>query len=415
MAKGNLFLGTAHGSIGDVTMYRRNGKQVSRVRVRKIGNPRSEAQAKTRALLATLGVAYTYMQGIVDHSFQGKDSKSANMQEFQKLNQGIARTLDGAPLFFNQAYNYNFKGESLLRPNPYAIARGTLPAVQVDAPDEGRLDQGFQFTERVADVLFSTNAAQLTYQQVADLFGVEMGSQLTFCIIADDNFTGVPASDNMPASYGNFHYARIILAPDDMDGSKFFWAINDTTYTVNNANSRNQGSVSFIDGRIVVAGREYPLAAGVIVSNYNGKWLRSNCDMVVAADYVYSNGMAEVFPSYMDAAEQQPGSDLYLNQSEAPKRIEANTHTLVAVKNSQGDPIEPGEGGVYGYNVGNVFFVEVKGVALLPVISGGDGVKIEFEEITPGSADTWNYKFEAIAAGTETITFGSVEVKFEIA
>ena len=48
MAKGNLILGTASRSIGDVTMYRRNGQQVSRARVRNIGNPRTEGQAKQR-------------------------------------------------------------------------------------------------------------------------------------------------------------------------------------------------------------------------------------------------------------------------------------------------------------------------------------------------------------------------------
>lgn len=322
MARFNPWLGTQVGSVGDLVSYRRNGKQVQRVRVRNIANPRTEAQAKNRAVLATMGAAYSYMQGIVDHSFQNKTSKSENMQEFQKLNQGIARSLDNAPAFDAQQYNYNFKGESVLRPNPYAIARGTLPSVQIVAPAEGAFDDGFQFTPAVGNVLFGSDAAQLTYQQVANLFGVELGSQLTFCIISDDTFTGTPAADNMPASYGNFHFARVILAPNDGDGSKLFWTVTGTTYTVNNANSRNKGSVTFEDGVIVVAGKRYPLAAGVIVSNYNGRWLRSNTDMVVAADYVYSNGMAEVFNSYMNAEGEQPASPLYLNQSQAPVNVE---------------------------------------------------------------------------------------------
>lgn len=377
MAKGNLFLGTAHGSVGDATMYRRNGQQISRVRVRKIGNPRSEAQAKTRALLATLGVAYSYMQGIVDHSFQGKDGKSANMQEFQRLNQGIARTLDGAPLFFNQQYNYNFKGESLLRPNPYAISRGTLPAVQIIGPAEGQFESGFKFNSVITSALFGSQSATLTYQNVADLFGVELGSQLTLCIIADDNFAGTPSSDNMPAAYGNFHYARIILAPDDMDGSKLFWNIVGETYTVASPNSRNSGKVEFITtGQFVVNNKVYPLAAGVILSNYNGKWLRSNCDMVVAADYVYSNGMAEVFPSYMDTGAVQPSSDLYLNQSEAPKRNEESAQVLVRdgyLVGSDGKAIQLSIGGdvIYGGVVANV---QISPKANTPSFEVGDVV-----------------------------------------
>lgn len=375
MARFNPFLGTQVGSVGDVVMYRRNGVQVQRARIREVKNPRTEAQAKNRAVLATMGTAYSFMQGIVNHSFQNKSSKSMNMQEFQRLNQGIARSLDNAPAFDAQNYNYNFKGESVLRPNPYAISRGTLPNVQIIAPAEGQFESGFQFTPAIGDVLFGSGAAQLTYQQVADLFGVELGSQLTFCVISDDTFSGTPAANNMPASYGNFHYARVILAPDDMDGSKLFWSVTNTTYTVNNANSRNQGSVTFEDSVIVVAGKRYPLAAGVIVSNYNGRWLRSNTDMVVAADYVYSNGMAEVFNSYMDANDTQPASPLYLNQSEEPRRNENSVQRLVKVSTSIGGAaIEPVEG-VYNISgtVGDIIFISTSAIEAVTVKSEGEG------------------------------------------
>ena len=314
MAKGNLFLGTAHGSVGDATLYRRNGQQVSRVRVRKIGNPRTEGQAKNRAVLSTLGVAYSYMQGIVDHSFQGEESKTKNMQKFMKLNQGIAREIGGAPAFDAQspAYNFVFKGEAVLRPNPYAISRGTLPSVQVTAPGEGHFEDGFRF-ESLLNLL--AGAENTTYNDVCAALGVELGTQLTFCVISDDNFTGTPSEQNMPVSYGNFHYARVILAPDDGDGTKKAFNDDSGTVTFINTNSANKGTVSFDDtAAVTVDGKSYPLAAGVIVSNYNGKWLRSNCDMVVAADYTDSNTMSEVFPSYMNA-EIQPDSDLYLNQS----------------------------------------------------------------------------------------------------
>lgn len=311
MARFNPFLGTQVGSVGDVVMYRRNGVQVQRARIREVKNPRTEAQAKNRAVLATMGAAYSYMQAIVDHSFQNKSGKSLNMQEFQRLNQGIARSLDNAPAFDAQQYNYNFKGESVLRPNPYAISRGTLPRVQVIAPSEGTFDTGFSIPQITEDL----ELADATYNDVCAALGVELGSQITFCIISDDTFTGTPSAQNMPKSYGNFHFARVILAPDDGDGTKKAFTVDGDVVTFNNVNSKNQGSVKFDTGKLVVAGQNYPLAVGVILSNYNGRWLRNNTDMVVAADYVYSNGMAEVFNSYMDATEQQPASPLYLNQS----------------------------------------------------------------------------------------------------
>lgn len=341
MARFNPWLGTQIGSVGDLVSYRRNGKQVQRVRVRNIANPRTEAQAKNRAVLATMGAAYSYMQAIVDHSFQNKSSKSENMQEFQKLNQGIARSLDNAPAFDAQQYNYNFKGESVLRPNPYAISRGTLPAVQIVAPTEGNFSDGFTFGGALA-ALIGDSAADLTYNDVAAMFGVELGSQLTICIVSDDNFTGTPSSNNMPASYGNFHFCRIILSPDDGDGTKKFWVITASQFTVANANAKNQGyfylDASDSSHAIVVAGKRYPLAVGAILSNYNGRWLRSNTDMVVAADYVYSNGMAEVFNSYMNTGEVQPASPLYLNQS-LPVVSESVVTTLVSVLDYEGQPV----------------------------------------------------------------------------
>lgn len=403
MARFNPWLGTQVGSVGDLVSYRRNGKQVQRVRVRNIANPRTEAQAKNRAVLATMGAAYSYMQGIVDHSFQNKNSKSENMQEFQKLNQGIARALDNAPAFDAQNYNYNFKGESVLRPNPYAIARGTLPQVQIIAPVEGAFADGFNFGGGL-ERLYNDNPGDLTYNDVAALFGVELGSQLTICIISDDTFTGTPSSENMPKSYGNFHFCRIILAPDDGDGTKKFWNVTSSELTVANPNSKNQGSFYLAIGtgnndQIVVAGQKYPLAMGAILSNYNGRWLRSNTDMVVAADYVYSNGMAEVFNSYMNADAQQPASDLYLNQSEATKRTDA-AQVLVRsgyLVDPEGKAIKLRDDGGdrYGSVVANVFITPTGSIpgfdvseVVIPITEGENFVYGGVTFVTDG-ADGW--------------------------
>ena len=72
MAKGNPFLGTSSGSVGDVTLYRRNGEQISRVRVRQIANPQTSRQVYTRAILATISKAYSAGHVIFDHSFEGE-------------------------------------------------------------------------------------------------------------------------------------------------------------------------------------------------------------------------------------------------------------------------------------------------------------------------------------------------------
>lgn len=336
MAKGNLILGTAVGKLGDTVLFRQDGIQRSRVRVRKIGNPKTENQAVNRALLNTLSTAYAYMKGIVDHSFQGLLKPVENQRKFATLNQGIARATGSvAAPGTDSGFNFNFKGESLLRPNPYAISRGTMPSVDVyNLAGDGQKLAGFQFNQ----VLSALMDVPTTYKQFCDAIGVEVGTQLTFCIINDDTFTGEPSESNMPKSYGNFHYARIILSDDLGNGDVPMFVSNQGDMSINPAyaNSRNQGTL-FFDRigentvRIVVNGYEYPLAMGVIVSNYSSRmWLRSNTDMVVAEGYQDSNTMSEVLGSYLES-ETTPESDLYLNQGEGTKAAEPTPTSVLGV------------------------------------------------------------------------------------
>lgn len=326
MAKGNLILGTARGKLGDTVMYRKDGQQLSRVRVRKIGNPKTQSQAVNRALLNTLSTAYAYMKGIVDHSFQGLYKPVENQRKFAKLNQGIARETGSVAVpGTDTGYNFNFKGESLLRPNRYAISRGTMPSVEVfNIAADGGLIAGFQLNQSLTALLDTTT----TYKQFCDAIGVAVGTQLTFCIVSDDTFTGTPSEANMPKSYGNFHFARIILSDDTGNGDVQMFASTggDITINPNFANSKNSGALKFkrlgeTSLRIEVENQSYPLAMGVIVSNYSSRmWLRSNTDMVVAAGYEDSNTMSEVYMSYMQA-ETTPISNLYLNQGEGTSAV----------------------------------------------------------------------------------------------
>lgn len=86
MAKGNLFLGMARGSVGDTTFYRMNGQQMSRVRNRQPSNPQTAAQQLQRAVSATVSQAYTAGKAIFDHSFEGKKVPSGSANEFRSVN-----------------------------------------------------------------------------------------------------------------------------------------------------------------------------------------------------------------------------------------------------------------------------------------------------------------------------------------
>lgn len=320
MSKGNLFLGTARGKVGDVVMYRREGKQMSRVRVRTIANPKTSNQARQRALLSTLGTAYSYMKGICDHSTQGKSKASQNAQEFQKRNQSLARTLTGGLAEGNEEYNFNKKGESVLYCNPYAISRGTLPIVELFNPlDQNNKSEGIGLGSNFFAAGFEDGT--ISYQDMCDTLGVEPGSQITVCAIYDDNFDESTYATQSPKAFGNFHYARIILEPSNGDMSEMFVnpADQDGIMTINKPNAENQGNVTFRNLHedvvgILLNGKRYALCMGVILSNYNGQWLRSNCDMLVCEGYNGKQPIDDVIGTYM-LHDLQPNSDLYLNQS----------------------------------------------------------------------------------------------------
>lgn len=92
MATGNLFLGYGTGSVGDVTMYRRDGKLVSRARNRNPKNPQTEKQQYQRAIMATVLLAYKQGSEIFDHAFEGVQTGSRCQARFMSLNLRKLRT-----------------------------------------------------------------------------------------------------------------------------------------------------------------------------------------------------------------------------------------------------------------------------------------------------------------------------------
>lgn len=346
MAKGNLLLGTARGKLGDTVLYRLNGVQRSRVRLKEVKNPKTEPQAMQRALLGTLGTAYSYMKGIADHSFQTAQGSLANMRVFMKQNQGKARATGSLDYpSTNAGYNFNPKGEPYLRPNSYVISRGTMPNLPLKELHTGDLSNGFTLDDRFQDLLNTDT----TYAAFCTRLGVEVGTQLTFCIINDDTFVGPPTAQNKPLPYGNFHYCRVILADDNGNGDvpMFESSSGDLIINTNYANSKNQGSFKFkrigeTTLALVVQGFQYAIAAACITSNYSsGRWLRSNTDFEVSTNVQNSSTMLDVVESYMQSV-TAPQSTQYLNQGEG---------TNVATDEG-GSPIYPDAIGLYSKDNG---------------------------------------------------------------
>lgn len=127
MAKYNMFLGTAKGSVGDVTMYRFGGNQCARVRVREISNPKSEGQQIQRSIAATVMQAYSALKSICNHSWENTPYKLKSMAKFNKLNMDLIRSLYSVNYGLdNSAVYLTAPNVSTFVPNPYKISSGSL-------------------------------------------------------------------------------------------------------------------------------------------------------------------------------------------------------------------------------------------------------------------------------------------------
>lgn len=125
MAEYNIFLGTARKSVGDVTLYRKAGRQIARVRVRDISNPRSEGQSITRNYVAPVSKFYAPFADVLARSFEGLN-KSDSYNKFQRTNIRLAK----ANGWFLDKYTPFF-------PLPYQLSRGSLIPLNYSMYDTG--------------------------------------------------------------------------------------------------------------------------------------------------------------------------------------------------------------------------------------------------------------------------------------
>lgn len=328
MAKDNLFLGMARGSVGDVVFSRLNGVQVSRARNRSPRNPATPAQMVQRIIINTCAKAYSMMQDICNHSFEGFAEGPEAQQEFMRINVSYFRELCANILaepteasieeYGSELEHFSFKGDYLPVINPYIISQGTLR--QLD------LNQGAsKYNLKLALPGIATSAQDLTYQQVVDALGLQRGDQLTFCLQVAN-----PSNTEARSFMQSFMYARIILEPSDGDmTSEFFNAGGDN---VNKPNPRNQGQFerftqdAVTDSAAILFGfpgmssaatstADSAFASVIVSREVNGKWLRSPSIMRPVFNPSSPFGEDDLYGAWM-SYQRDSNSGLYLNQAQ---------------------------------------------------------------------------------------------------
>ena len=86
MAKSKSFFGLRSGSTKSLTFQIYRGEQITKDRVYRVSNPRTEAQMTQRALIPIVAAARSALRGLVDHSFEGVAYGEASLKEFSKQN-----------------------------------------------------------------------------------------------------------------------------------------------------------------------------------------------------------------------------------------------------------------------------------------------------------------------------------------
>lgn len=235
MSKGNLFLGQARGSVGDVTFTHIAGQQVARARNRSPRNPRVPSQMLQRIVLNSASKAYSLMQPIVNHSFEGVQGVARNQQRFMLLNTSAFRDKlaevianpTEAEALASTATSYSFKGDFFPQLNAYRISEGTLPAMTVQCGPASSPKFQLRIESSAEEIL--------SYQDVIDTLNVQAGDQLTFIGLGhkydDESYDQVQA----------FMFARVILEPASGDFEYNF--IDSETDRVADPNPKNEGDV----------------------------------------------------------------------------------------------------------------------------------------------------------------------------
>lgn len=328
MSKGNLFLGFGRGKVGDVVFSRVDGEQVARARNRSPRNPQTALQLLQRVVMKTTSSAFSLMQEITNHSFQGFEGVTMNQSQFTKLNVDKFRAQlaelinsgEASDILASTEANFSPKGVNLVSINPYVVSSGTIARVPC-----GFLPDG---TANGAAICFTTvpyNSAQTTYQDVINALGLRRGDQLTIlCLTCDDTEEG-------KSSYFNgFKYSRFILEPSDGDlthliSDQAYWNVKTRDVDLVQVPTSTSPVLSIMPrGMSTPSGEEDSLVAGaIIVSRLSGDiWQRSDAELVLRPWSVGTvwhleqdhgeNLLGDAIQSFMTAQ----NSGLYLNQSD---------------------------------------------------------------------------------------------------
>lgn len=293
MAKSKSFFGLRTGSTKSLTFQVYRGQQVTKDRVYRVSNPRSEGQMTQRALIPIVAAARSALKGLVDHSFEGVAYGQASLREFSKQNlragalsvtsyspNGVSNPGFADLIVSNGSIHVPFSIESQTNLNTIKVSSIQYPPFKFPELDKGaRAEAIFQYLE--------------TYARENNVAIIAPGTQLTFLTIYQSGSVTVKTgSGEIDAPTSGFALDRIYIPNGDSESVNAQEINNDWNVFDAVAKDANQvvlknsngsmltiacdGTLSMISSVNETSENDNNCGMALILSRYvNGVWKRS--------------------------------------------------------------------------------------------------------------------------------------------
>lgn len=305
MARGNLFNGAARGRVGDTVFYRRDGKQISRMRPASVKNPQTDLQMLTRLAFSSASKTAQHLRGIIDHSFQGISYGQKSVNHFvSKLSKEIlaatkvALAGSAAEAPYGTAPVLPFGAAGIGAGATALVSSGDLKGMKCVLSDDS--SEGFLILGE--NVARGTVLSALTLADYEAIFGVPASDQVT---IIEAMPVELDYISEAQLFYGaRFDYLRWNILKDAASSTALFVAgtgsgefklnpavldmertdprVLNLLFSLNSSASEPLYVQTADAGNIFGTGPAVDVClAGVIVSRYeNNVWRRSTCRLV---------------------------------------------------------------------------------------------------------------------------------------
>ena len=330
MAKSKSFFGLRTGSTKSLTFQVYRGQQITKDRVARISNPRSEAQMRQRAIIPIVAASRAALKGLVDHSFEGVPYGEQSLKKFSELNLR-AGAIDVKSYSPNGVSNPGFA--------TLIVAKGSLSDGFVDVSpndDYTILHFVFHIPNAKTDLIFKAAAFgdgadgvlatvaewgateyeivapgnQLTFLTVSQVGSVEVGQNSAPLSEFDINRILFPSKENTPAQVEDVNGAWRVQQDVPEGASKAFLCKENTYLSI----AWYSAEKTLVFGVRPSNHLNSKVIGGALIRSayVNGSWRRSNAqihyaqDLNIAPRYTY-----EMWRSYYESTGT---SAKYLNQ-----------------------------------------------------------------------------------------------------